>query len=284
MEAPREHQHTTDNGRATASSNIHESDYRKLLPSERQRRELYSSSYSPSNFSSVEEIEEGIDNDDEDEEEEQYTVELKGSNIPRIVQTPPLPQPQQQQRPLNPTSSLNQRRMEPVERRNNSRLPDAGYESGGEFSFDREVARARAKRELGSSKDNGLVRLNGAGGPAVKASKLDHGRDLALEDLASPVRHDFEGNQIDHHPLRAGELPTTTGEQRPYKRVQPQYPTLAAEEELEHLNMVAKAEDRFMELAGSMGEGQGEHSRRYFRVAFLSSHDVTNINICHTLY
>jgi hypothetical protein len=36
---------------------------------------------------------------------------------------------------------------------------------------------------------------------------------------------------------------------------------MAAEEEMERLNMMAKAEDRFMELAGSMGEGQGSASR-----------------------
>ncbi|KAF9157081.1 hypothetical protein BG015_004157 [Linnemannia schmuckeri] len=260
MEAPQEHQHTMDNGRATASSNIHESDYRKLLPSERQRRELYSSSYSPSNFSSVEEIDERIDNDDdEDDEEEQNTVELKGSNISRIVQTPPLSQPQQQ-RPLNPTSSLNQRRMEPAERRNNDRLPDTGYESGGEFSFHREVARARARRELGASQDNGLARSNGVGGPGVKASKLDHGRDLALEDLASPVRYDFEETQGGQHPLRTGEQPISTVEQGPRRRPESHYPTMTPEEEMERLNMVTKAEDRFMELAGSMGEGQAVSS------------------------
>ncbi|KAF9141093.1 hypothetical protein BGX30_005473 [Mortierella sp. GBA39] len=256
MEAPREHEHTTDNGRVTASSNIHESDYRKLLPSERQRRELYSSSYSPSNFSSVEEIDEGVEkDDDEDEDEEQNTAELKGPNIPRIVHTPPLSQPQQQ-RPLNPTSSLNQRRMEPIEHRNNGRPPDAGYESGGELSFDREVARARARREFGASQDNGSGRPNGAGGPVVKASRLDHGRDLALEDLASPVRYDFDDTQGGQHQLRVGEQPVGTIEQGPNRRVRPHYPTMTPEEEMERLNMVTKAEDRFMELAGSLGEGQ----------------------------
>ncbi|KAF8949421.1 hypothetical protein BGZ47_003833 [Haplosporangium gracile] len=260
VDVPQEHHHTTDNGRATASSNIHESDYRKLMPSERQRRQLYSSSYSPSNFSSVEEIEEGIDNDDnEDDEEEQNTVELKGSNIPRIVQTPPSLRPQQQ-RPLNLTSSLNQRRMEPAERRNNGRLPDTGYESGGEFSFHREVARARARRELGASQDNDLARPNGVGGPGVKASKLDHGRDLALEDLASPVRYDFEETQGGRHPLRTGEQPISAVEQGPRRRLESHYPTMTPEEEMERLNMVTKAEDRFMELAGSMGEGQAVSS------------------------
>ncbi|KAG0379419.1 hypothetical protein BGX24_000508 [Mortierella sp. AD032] len=246
LEAPREHQHTNDNGRATASSNIRESDFRKLLPSERQRRELYSSSYSPSNFSSADEVEEEEeeldDNDNDEDEEEQNTVEHKGSDIPRITQTPPPPPPQPQplQRPPNPTSTLNQRRVELNGRRNNSQAHDAGYESAGDLSFEREVAIARAKRELGASQDNGRVRPNGT---VTKASRLDHGRDLVLEDLASPVRHDFGEDQGDQHSLRLGEQAAVTVGQGPRGRAEPHYPAMTAEE-------------RFIELAGSLGEGQ----------------------------
>ncbi|KAG0207324.1 hypothetical protein BGX33_006905 [Mortierella sp. NVP41] len=254
LEAPQEHQHTTENGRATASSNIHESDYRKLLPTERQRRELYHSSYSPSEYSPAEENEEEEVDDDEDDEEEQNTVELKPSSLPSITQTPPLPQPQQQG-PSNLRDSLTHHRTEPSERRNNGRL-GPGYESD-EISFEREIARARAKRELGASQNNGSGRPDGTRAPV---SKLDHGRDLALEDLASPVRYDFEDTQEHRHPLGLREQPARTIAQGHPRRADAGYPIMTADEELARLNMFTKAEDRFMELAGSLGEGQAVSS------------------------
>ncbi|KAG0366002.1 hypothetical protein BGZ54_005953 [Gamsiella multidivaricata] len=202
--------------------------YRTMQQSERRRPDLYHSSYSPSDFTQSGEQD---DEDEEEGEQDQDTVEWTQSIVPpsnsNAPRTPPLPAQQQQQDPhgqspmqANPTGTRNvalqpQPSSQPHSQPKSGKvrddvLDDPGYDSG-EISFEREVAIARAKRELGASAD----RRSAAGTePGVSSAVLG-----------------------------------ANGSSMP--------PVAMATEDLAQLDIVTRAEDRFMELAGSLGEGQG---------------------------
>jgi len=80
--------------------------------------------------------------------------------------------------------------------------------------------------------------------------KLDHGRGLALEDLASPTHYGFEAEEAGT--AQRGGGGAIDGSTRNH------FPLLAAATDLARMNIVTEPEDRFMELAGSLGEGQGK--------------------------
>lgn len=122
------------------------------------------------------------------------------------------------------------------------------------------MARARAKRELGQSghSHNHESRRESAAdrSPATTTiRKLDHGRGLALEDLASPTHYGFGPE----------EALTEGGRRQNMDEVSMgnHYPLSAAATDLAQLNIVTETEDRFMELAGSLGEGQGTSTTNY---------------------
>ncbi|KAF9927023.1 hypothetical protein BGZ67_007793 [Mortierella alpina] len=250
----------------------------------KQRQDLYHSSYSPTEFSDVEDQ----DNEDEDEDEDQDTVELKrpDASDKHTDQSHPLPSERQ------PASSQTQAREglwasnTAVHRHKPSFNPVRATESrgdnprrdSGEISFEREVALARAKRELGASlnregsqqtsekpKSDGIHpsinQSNIPSSPVLSVSRLDRGRDLALEDLVSPTRFNFgsrhSSQQHQYDPTApagfSSAAPTASGHDW---RSAPTFPLLSTAEDLAQLDIATRAEDRFLEMAGTLGEGQ----------------------------
>ncbi|KAG0037759.1 hypothetical protein BGZ82_001894 [Podila clonocystis] len=186
------------------------------------------------------------DNVDDDEER---TVELKPGQLgiisstpvqiqaPLLIQTDPVP-PSKSKRPKETTTA-------PV-----TRSEDVGYDSADGISFEREVAIAKAKRELGAS-------INGPGPSSAPtrqqperpmSSKLDHGRSLELGDLVSPTSYKFGGQGGGHNNLiTRPTLPPSTGLPLPS----------AAPLPLNITGGLTRVDtQRFMELAGTLGEGQ----------------------------
>ncbi|ORZ28396.1 hypothetical protein BCR41DRAFT_383223 [Lobosporangium transversale] len=263
-----------------------------VLPTERQRRDLYHSSYSPSDFSPNE----GNDNDDDSAEEEydQDTVELQpgatavkaplkndmnSAHSPKNILSSA---PKQPQLTLSNFNTINNKL------KKDDRLGGLEYDSG-ELSFEREVAIARAKRELGMSASTDNKRVvehvalkpitetalgkptspmdnsnNYIVTPRTTASRLDHGRDLVLEDLVSPTRYDFisrqrqqQQQQQQQRHLKIPVDSTLIAKDGPKWRSSPGFPPLSTAEDLSKLDI---AENRFMELAGSLGEGQAVSS------------------------
>ncbi|KAI8596850.1 hypothetical protein EDD21DRAFT_387029 [Dissophora ornata] len=266
------------------NSNIGPGDYRHALPSERQRRELYHSSYSPSDFSHGEGQDDDDEKQDEDEDEgehEQDTVELTRTirpgkpNVPVAPVpapiTPPSLSPRQSSAPsttgqdthLNPQTAQSSKIKDDRQRRNDN----PGY-GGGDISFEREVAIARAKRELGASADKRTITAIGAtAGPSTAqtasipsgsvapsvatTSRLDHGRDLALEDLEPPTKYNFGAR-----PAQQGH----SQQQQKQRQAMARQQLLSTAADLAQLDIVTGQEDRFLELAGSLGEGQAVSS------------------------
>ncbi|KAF9023304.1 hypothetical protein BGZ52_013029 [Haplosporangium bisporale] len=222
--------------------------YPRSPATQRRQRDLYHSSYSPSDFSET-----GEDNDDDDGER---TVELKPGQVGIVSSTPVQVQaPLLIQTDLVPPSKAkrSKKRSKDTNTAPTIRPEDTGYDSA-EISWEREVAIARAKRELGAS-------INGPGPSSVPASlrqqperptssKLDHGRDLVLEDLVSPTSYKFGGQGGTHNLITRPAPPTlTAGLPMPSAAPLPLNNTGAGLTRVETQN-------RFMEMAGSLGEGQ----------------------------
>ncbi|KAG0026450.1 hypothetical protein BGZ81_006342 [Podila clonocystis] len=218
--------------------------YPRSPATQRRQRDLYHSSYSPSDFSQT------GDNVDDDEER---TVELKPGQLgiisstpvqiqaPLLIQTDPVPpskSKRSKKRPKETTAA-------PA-----TRSEDVGYDSADGISFEREVAIAKAKRELGAS-------INGPGPSSAPtrqqperptSSKLDHGRSLELGDLVSPTSYKFGGQGSGHNNLITRPAPPpSTGLPLPS----------AAPLPLNITGGLTRVDtQRFMELAGTLGEGQ----------------------------
>ncbi|KAG0208708.1 hypothetical protein BGX28_000406 [Mortierella sp. GBA30] len=276
---------------------------RRDMPAGRPRPDLYHSSYSPTEFSDVDDLDDNED-DDEGGEEDQETVELKRfdatdkSNERSPRSSSPTPHISSQVQAMTTTlrtSGANAQPKKPTPnptRLNKNHRDDKGDDSG-EISFEREVALARAKRELGASTNQGQ-RERGAGhkqntaatatfsagrsidtrlndrlhispSPITTVSKLDRGRDLALEDLVSPTRFNFgppkHPKQQQHHqldPTAERSLPVSSVTADPGQdwMSAPTFPLLSTAKDLAQLDNATAVEDRFLELAGPLGEGQ----------------------------
>ncbi|KAF9079746.1 hypothetical protein BGX27_006017, partial [Mortierella sp. AM989] len=144
-----------------------EGGYGSLTAEQQRQRDRYHSSYSPSDFSQEEEEEE---EEDTDEEEEQDTVEFQRTVGPEDATRPnPLPsptrisvqQPQPQTLPVKDTKDTQPRPQSQFTNPNNG-LDHRGY-GNEDISFEREVAIARARRQLGTSADK---RNNANTGPS----------------------------------------------------------------------------------------------------------------------
>ncbi|KAG0358051.1 hypothetical protein BG005_002801 [Podila minutissima] len=218
--------------------------YPRSPATQRRQRDLYHSSYSPSDFSQTGE------NDDDDEER---TVELKPGQLgiisstpvqiqaPLLIQTDPVPPSK---------SKRSKKRPKDTNAAPATRPEDVGYDSAEGISFEREVAIAKAKRELGAS-------INGPGPSSAPtrqqpdrpmSSKLDHGRSLELGDLVSPTSYKFGGQGGGHNNLITRPAPPpSTGLPLPS----------AAPLPLNITGGLTRVDtQRFMELAGTLGEGQ----------------------------
>ncbi|KAG0328652.1 hypothetical protein BGZ99_004922 [Dissophora globulifera] len=245
---------------------------------------------------------------EEDQEQEQDTVELKRTVRPgRQAELPltlpvPLSSPKSAQiprlhhRPIDPlpsTSKLDHQHQRPPALSSAGRSShvgrgldeNLGYDDG-EISFDREVAIARAKRELNASMDKQPLTSSvprgstGSLAPSMAmTSRLDHGRDLALEDLVSPTIFDSEARFAQHHQQYQPQLPE---QQHTQQRHRPQHPMhgldettgqqerrvrapaanqhmLSIVEDPSQLGMAIRQDDyddHFFEHAGTLGEGQ----------------------------
>ncbi|KAG0054885.1 hypothetical protein BGZ83_010223 [Gryganskiella cystojenkinii] len=254
------------------------------LPSspERRARDLYHSSYSPSEFSQTEDVvdvensDQGAGNDEDDDQSN--TTEIKASGTPTPTGPPALTtthRPPPSSTVLNPTPTTNntghvinvtstQMNPRPTGNRPHN---DPKYDDG-EISFQREVARARAKRELSQSVQHQIAAPGGqpfynhdngreiTGAQSLKTTsnvrKLDHGRDLAIEDLASPTHYGFdnressadEGGRAQRQ--NRGDGPAGTS----------RFSLLGAATDLAKMDIITEKEDMFMELAEDLGEGQ----------------------------
>ncbi|KAG0088731.1 hypothetical protein BGZ93_010262 [Podila epicladia] len=217
--------------------------YPRSPATQRRQRDLYHSSYSPSDFSQT----------GENDDEEERTVELKPGQLGIISSTPV-----QIQAPLliqtDPVPSSKSKRSKKHPKDTNAALStrpdDVGYDSAEGISFEREVAIAKAKRELGAS-------INGPGPSSAPtrqqpdrptSSKLDHGRSLELGDLVSPTSYKFGGQGGGHNNLITRLAPPpSTGLPLPS----------AAPLPLNITGGLTRVDtQRFMELAGTLGEGQ----------------------------
>ncbi|KAF9353319.1 hypothetical protein BGX26_008893 [Mortierella sp. AD094] len=250
-------------------------DYGSLTTGQR-RGERYHSSYSPSDFSQDEDEEE---EDEEEEEEEQDTVELQRTVRPGNAATPksqPAPVATSAPAPLSahqppsqtlPAGGIKDTQSKPQlqPRKLADDLDGRGY-GNEEISFEREVAIARAKRKLGASADNhnagasmssGVQPTNGSVPPVTTASRLDHGRDLVLEDLVSPTKYDFGArHQQQQQQKQKQQQAGPSTEDKANWRSNPNFPLLSTAEELNQMDVFTGHEDRFITLAGSLGEGQ----------------------------
>ncbi|KAF9172602.1 hypothetical protein BGX20_005269 [Mortierella sp. AD010] len=244
-------------------------DYRSLAT--RQKREKrYHSSYSPSDFSQDEDEE-----DEDEEEEEQDTAELQRTVRPGNPTTskpqpepvtPSVPAPFSTHQPPPQTLPVGgikdtQPNAQPQHRKLMDDLDDRDYDNEEKISFEREVAIARAKRKLGASTDNrnagagvssGVQPTNGSAPPITTASRLDHGRDLALEDLVSPTKYNFGARQQQQQQQQTGP----SIEDKANWRSNPTFPLLSNPEDLNQMNAFTGHEDQFIRLAESLGEGQ----------------------------
>ncbi|KAF9959150.1 hypothetical protein BGZ70_008949 [Mortierella alpina] len=253
------------------------------------RQDLYHSSYSPTEFSDVEDQDDNEDdNEDEDEDEGQDTVELKRHDIndkDNDQSQPPPPQTQstslqtQVREGLWESNTLAHRHRVPSnpiqikESRDNNPRRDSG-----DISFEREVALARAKRELRASLNrtggqrpsdqanpdgipSDVNHSNAPSSPVLSVSRLDRGRDLALEDLVSPTRFIFgsrhSSQQHQYDPTApagfSSAAPAASGHNW---QSAPTFPLLSTAEDLAQLDIATGAEERFLEMAGAFGEGQ----------------------------
>ncbi|KAI1316846.1 hypothetical protein EDD11_009424 [Mortierella claussenii] len=295
----------------------------------RRQRNQSPSSYSPSDFSQSQDNE---SSSDEDQEQDQDTVELKrtidpeGPCVPAgthssLIPTasPPLSRPQSHSHfpavghgggdikatPSNPPHS---HAASISKAKDNVAEDDLGY--GSEFSFEREVAIAKANREKGKTFDrqcgtgmSGAVEYvnHGAGSstaipgsslshssngrilPITRSSRLEHGRGLVIEDLMPSTKRDSgarqQQEQLQQQPhyqmftqqhqqwlphieqsAQRGNAATTNKEQhwRPAAGLSQPLPT---KDNLAQLGIIVSPDDdRFMELAGSVGKGQAVSS------------------------
>ncbi|KAG0253281.1 hypothetical protein BG011_006442 [Mortierella polycephala] len=198
---------------AKSHSNAHEFNYGGASAAQINR---HPSSYSPTE-------------DEEDEEEDQNTVELKGRHVPNGSSTAPQPSPQRLQRlqnkariPPGTNPSLVKRpHVQSTEAKDDT--SDNLGEDSDALSHGLEavkIAVARTRHELGSSSkqrsrsrdtDKHMSKLATLGYdfahsnhqhhiPADRSlqsrrsashSRLEHGRDLALEDLESPTKNSY---------------------------------------------------------------------------------------------
>ncbi|KAF9421949.1 hypothetical protein BGZ76_003911, partial [Entomortierella beljakovae] len=127
------------------------------------------------------------------------------------------------------------------------------------ISFEREVELARARRRLGIPTDSlndgnggpstGAQPVNSMMPPKTSASRLEHGRDLALEDLASPVKNDFGSKQKQQQQQQSGKVTESRNNWRPN-----QNPRMFAVED--EVNQPGVHDEWFFTMAGSLGEGQ----------------------------
>ncbi|GJJ77214.1 hypothetical protein EMPS_09573 [Entomortierella parvispora] len=244
-------------------------------PSERRARDLYHSSYSPSEFSQTEDLDNDLSQGDasKDGRDMNNTTDTRDSGTPTptgvsVSMTTPRPTPSaivtlapSHSRPILPSSSLvpkNTELSKPATSRqenNPEQEQSLAADDSGEISFEREVARARAKRELGQSAGQSLNQEQrqdsgaGRGGTATpNVRKLDHGRGLALEDLASPTHFGFEAEEAGMEQKRGRGVNDGA--------IRNHLPSLAVATDLARMNIAKEAEDRFIDLAGSLGEGQ----------------------------
>lgn len=257
----------------------------------KHRQDLYHSSYSPTEFSDVEDQDDNEDEDeDADEDEDQDTVELirhdtndnhDGRSHSPPSQTQPTASQTQVREGLWASNSITHRykpSSRPFQTKEGGDV-DPGRDSG-EISFEREVALARARRELGASLNHegtqrasqakpdsinqSVTHSNIPSSPVMSVSRLDRGRDLALEDLVSPTRFNFgsrhssQQQQHQYDPTApagfSSAAPTTSGQDW---RSAPTFPLLSMAGELAQLEIATGVEDRFLEMAGALGEGQG---------------------------
>ncbi|KAF9418759.1 hypothetical protein BGZ94_009612 [Podila epigama] len=240
---------------------------------QRRQRDLYHSSYSPSEFSHTADDDPTKDNGDDDDGER--TVELKPGQFGIISSTPiqtsvlpptTLPMAVARTRQSSEPKTRAQQGTQPVSHTRNQQ-EDPGYDSA-EISFEREVAIARAKRELGASINGpGPSSSTAAGAGATlplssqdrpTSSRLERGRGLVLEDLASPTSYKFgldRGTNPAHDLItRPNPMPSSTSG-LPWPSSQP-FPLFPTGRGLGRLDLVTETEDQFMEMAGSLGEGQ----------------------------
>ncbi|KAG0020388.1 hypothetical protein BGZ80_004294 [Entomortierella chlamydospora] len=250
-------------------------DYGSLATGQK-REKRYHSSYSPSDFSQDED-----EGDEDEEEEEQDTAELQRTVRPGNPTTPksqpepvtpsaPAPlsthQPPLQTLPVGGIKDT-QPKAQPQPRKLMDDLDDRDYDNEEKISFEREVAIARAKRKLGASTDNrnagasmssGVQPTNGSAPPITTASRLDHGRDLALEDLVSPTKYNFGARQQQQQQQQQQRQQQTgpSIEDKANWRSNPTFPLLSNLEDLNQMNTFAGHEDQFIRLAESLGEGQ----------------------------
>ncbi|KAK3814976.1 MAG: hypothetical protein J3Q66DRAFT_343533 [Benniella sp.] len=262
-----------------------QSDYRTMMPTERQRTDLYHSSYSPSEFSRDDDEEE---EDDQDEgEHDQDTVELtkpigssgkataqngvqpsthlqeKGTGGAQ-VQTQPRPQSKLQPQP-QPQSHLQPRPHPHSDNPGDSR----------DESFEARVAECRARRKgealgemqttvyiAGSSVVPEVVLpRNPSPRPTAPVNRLDRGTSLAVEDLASPTHFNFGTQQPRHHQeQRLTQQPQ--GSRQPdsspphAQQLTADFPTLSTADLPVQQNNLTEHEKLFIELSEGLGEGQ----------------------------
>lgn len=161
---------------------------------------------------------------------------------PLLIQTNPAPASK---------SKRSKKRPKETNTVSTARPEDPGYDSTEGISFEREVAIAKAKRELGAS-------INGPGPSSAPArqqperpasSKLDHGRSLELGDLVSPTSYKFGGQGGGHNNLITRPARPSTGLPLPSAAPLPLNITGG---------LTGLDTQRFMELAGTLGEGQGK--------------------------
>ncbi|KAF9209391.1 hypothetical protein BGZ49_004696 [Haplosporangium sp. Z 27] len=265
----------------TASRNY----YGSPVP-EKKRKERINSSYSPSESSQDEAEEE--EEEEQEEEDTNDTVEWTKNDGSRNV----TPRPQQTPTPLSarppsqlfPVGGIKDTQIEQSPPHHQQQQPqpviskrdtgDNGYGSD-EISFEREVAIARAKRKFGASADkfdtrpsmsSGTQLAGGSNSRMKTASRLDHGRDLALEDLASPTKYGFgtrqqqqaqhkESLQEQHQQQNQRQASIPVKDKTDW-RSNPKAPLPSTAAELSHIDDFTRHEDRFIKLAGSLGEGQ----------------------------
>ncbi|KAF9960872.1 hypothetical protein BGZ72_005542 [Mortierella alpina] len=261
----------------------------RAMAARKQRQDIYHSSYSPTEFSDVESQDDNEDGD-EDEDEDQDTVEFKrhDTNDTHNDQShPPLPQTQPASSQTHAkeghwaSGTVAHRYKSSPKRIQTKEGRDDDFErDSGEISFEREVALARAKRELGASLNHGrgqkasekpksdnvnpsVTHSHIPSSPVMSVSRLDRGRDLALEDLVSPTRFNFgsrhssQQQQHQYDPTApagfSSAAPTASGHDW---RSAPTFPLLSTAEDLARLDIATGVEDRFLEMAGALGEGQ----------------------------
>ncbi|KAF9363295.1 hypothetical protein BGX34_004430 [Mortierella sp. NVP85] len=269
-----------------------QSDYRTMMPTERQRTDLYHSSYSPSEFSRDDD---GEEEDDQDEgEHDQDTVELtKPISLSGKATTQNVTQPHQAQgqpsthlqekgtgdtqvqTQLRPQSKLQpqpqpQSHLQPRPHPHSDNPSDSRDES-----FEARVAECRARRKgeaLGEMQTTAytagsvvvpevVLPRNPSPRPTAPVNRLDRGTSLAVEDLASPTHFNFGTQQPRHHQeQRLTQQPQ--GSRQPdssplhEQRLTADFPTLSTADLPVQQNNLTEHEKLFIELSEGLGEGQ----------------------------